>query len=403
LNGGSHLLNVTDGLGCSRDISITVPFPGLVVTSSMSSIAGDCVNGGTIFFFITNPGSVVYQIGYTTDFFNEPTNYSSAYYTPPLSPGDDGFVSISGLTRGDYYIWIKSTGSQCPTRVNSTPESVGGPYQVSFEIGCRDANGDLHLSNIKGAPNTTYNFEIFGNGFSQSGQLTLDPLAQATASGFSTGPYVIWVWQDQTSIAGCNIYSDTLNAPLRALDTVFVKIPLPTSRYEKSYGDFGTASRIVRIQESGLGIYEYRLEILQPFGVDPPSPIIDWSEISNREVRLDNLYSGIYEFSLRDGYGCVKNYQLTIPLDESILIPNIFTPNGDGANDFFEILNLPESGSKLIVSNRWGKEVYSSGNYNPASLWDAEGTPDGVYYYRLSVKGGKTYTGWVEILRGVKP
>jgi len=47
--------------------------------------------------------------------------------------------------------------------------------------------------------------------------------------------------------------------------------------------------------------------------------------------------------------------------------------------------------------------VYSSNDYNLETLWDGGDTPDGVYFYRLQIKGGKTYTGWIEILRGTKP
>ena len=85
-------------------------------------------------------------------------------------------------------------------------------------------------------------------------------------------------------------------------------------------------------------------------------------------------------------------------------MPNIFTPNDDAVNDEFEVLNLPAHGKhKLIVSNRWGNEVYSSKDYRKGNFWNAAGTSDGIYFYRLQVEGGQTFTGWVEILRGNKP
>ena len=93
-----------------------------------------------------------------------------------------------------------------------------------------------------------------------------------------------------------------------------------------------------------------------------------------------------------------------IPLDPSVYVPNFFTPNDDNINDEFEVLNLPVVGThKMIITNRWGNQVFSSNDYRDGNFWDAEETSDGIYYYRLKVEGGETYTGWVEILRGSKP
>jgi gliding motility-associated-like protein len=79
-----------------------------------------------------------------------------------------------------------------------------------------------------------------------------------------------------------------------------------------------------------------------------------------------------------------------------LYVPNIFTPNGDGSNDSFEIRNLPAN-AKLVVTNRWGKQVYTSSNYQ--NDWNGNDAIDGVYFYQLQVDGEK-YTGWVEIMRG---
>jgi gliding motility-associated-like protein len=78
-----------------------------------------------------------------------------------------------------------------------------------------------------------------------------------------------------------------------------------------------------------------------------------------------------------------------------VIIPNVFTPNGDGSNDVFEIRNLP-SNSSVTITNRWGKEVYRSSDYQ--NDWSADSISDGIYYYRIVVDG-EPITGWVEILR----
>ena len=128
---------------------------------------------------------------------------------------------------------------------------------------------------------------------------------------------------------------------------------------------------------------------------------------STATFNIENLLLGDYEIQLSQNQqavngclGIVNSQRIDFSIAEPsggcpVIIPNIFTPNGDGSNDFFEIRNLPAS-STLSITNRWGKEVYSSSDYQ--NNWTAENISDGIYYYRL-VAEGEAMTGWVEILR----
>jgi gliding motility-associated-like protein len=69
-------------------------------------------------------------------------------------------------------------------------------------------------------------------------------------------------------------------------------------------------------------------------------------------------------------------------MDDSLKFPNVFTPNGDGYNDRFEIANLETDhylGRYFMVFNRWGKKIYERSNY--FNEWDGAGVPDGTYYF----------------------
>ncbi|MCB9255802.1 MAG: tandem-95 repeat protein [Chitinophagales bacterium] len=74
-----------------------------------------------------------------------------------------------------------------------------------------------------------------------------------------------------------------------------------------------------------------------------------------------------------------------------IIIPEGFTPNGDGLNDAFIIPNLQVvyPGASLKIFNRWGDEVYNSrGAY--LSDWKGDNfngnqLPDGTYFYILEL------------------
>jgi hypothetical protein len=82
---------------------------------------------------------------------------------------------------------------------------------------------------------------------------------------------------------------------------------------------------------------------------------------------------------------------------QSMLIPNIFTPNGDKQNDYF----APRLGGcqpRLQVFSRWGQKVYESPAY--FNNWDGAGQAAGLYYYLITPPNGSTpIKGWVEIIR----
>jgi gliding motility-associated-like protein len=75
-----------------------------------------------------------------------------------------------------------------------------------------------------------------------------------------------------------------------------------------------------------------------------------------------------------------------LPLDlGELIIPNVFTPNGDGINDELVIRGL-RSESSLLVYDRTSKEVFSSSNYE--QNWDGkdksgEDLPADTYWYIL--------------------
>lgn len=82
------------------------------------------------------------------------------------------------------------------------------------------------------------------------------------------------------------------------------------------------------------------------------------------------------------------------------VVPNVFTPNGDGVNDEFLIDLLPDEFT-LHIYNRWGEEVFAASE--KGQYWKGKnklGLPvtDGVYYYSLTAYD-KDYHGYVHVFR----
>ncbi|MEP7318644.1 MAG: gliding motility-associated C-terminal domain-containing protein, partial [Panacibacter sp.] len=71
-----------------------------------------------------------------------------------------------------------------------------------------------------------------------------------------------------------------------------------------------------------------------------------------------------------------------------IFIPNAFTPNGDGKNDYFKVLPLDNYQLvQLIIYNRWGQLLFKAADKYAA--WDGSYNgfvqPNGAYIYRLEL------------------
>lgn len=92
--------------------------------------------------------------------------------------------------------------------------------------------------------------------------------------------------------------------------------------------------------------------------------------------------------------GCEARRTFTIEVP--VNIPNIITPNGDNLNDLFVVEGIGEM--EVTIFNRWGAKVEDFTNYQ--NNWTAKDAPAGTYYYLVREKtGGKTYKGWVEVVK----
>ena len=110
-----------------------------------------------------------------------------------------------------------------------------------------------------------------------------------------------------------------------------------------------------------------------------------------------------YQLNLTGIGGCSVSDTVFVKVLKSPLIPNAFSPNGDGINDTWRIQYLESyPGASIEVFNRYGQKVFVSTGYDVE--WDGyfNGSllPIGTYYYIINPKNGrKTITGSVTIIR----
>lgn len=111
--------------------------------------------------------------------------------------------------------------------------------------------------------------------------------------------------------------------------------------------------------------------------------------------------SGYYQAHVKSGicsaWTDVKH--LFVHPADSIFIPNVFTPNGDGWNDKFEAWTTMDD-LQIDVLNRYGQNIYQ---VHLGKGWTGDGFPTGIYYwqanYNTCLGERKTLKGYVHLLR----
>ncbi len=124
-------------------------------------------------------------------------------------------------------------------------------------------------------------------------------------------------------------------------------------------------------------------------------------------LSANNVPEGAYKFTftVTDNDEQSHSDEVEIIVTESggfIKVEKIFTPNGDGSNEYWEIENVESiAGCKLEIFTRTGKKVYETTNYQ--NDWDGQYNgnplPKGDYYYIINCSGKTIKNGAFRIVR----
>jgi gliding motility-associated-like protein len=135
-----------------------------------------------------------------------------------------------------------------------------------------------------------------------------------------------------------------------------------------------------------------------PGGV--PIKLVDYANESNKRARwLWNTGAttpqisvgapGYYSVTVNIG-GCQASDTVWVKNDCYMNIPNVFSPNGDGVNDYFfprQFLTSGLSTFKMEIYNRWGQLIFESTNLEGRG-WDGTfngvAQPEGVFVFLIS-------------------
>ena len=131
--------------------------------------------------------------------------------------------------------------------------------------------------------------------------------------------------------------------------------------------------------------------------------------IINNEQDFWHTYqdTGTYsiKYHITNTFGCTDSITGKIIINPiySVFIPNSFTPNNDGDNDYFYPSIIGENGYAMKIYNRWGEIIYNQDN----GTWDGNinnnAAQHGFYSYSILVNDFKNkpfiYTGIVNLIK----
>ena len=338
----------------------------------------------------------------------------------PLGSVTTTFADVA--VGGSYEVVIVAAAEDaCVARrtVDATPPGTTA-LQFTYQLDsatCFEETGSgfVTMSNIvvaEGTPFDAFVIDIATGERVQSRKFPITP-ESFTFAGLPSGQYQILLEQQQN---GCEATLQTkrsetfvidgpsspLTPSIRSYVEVTVNYPYGTIEIDS----IGNLMNGELLKEGAP--YEVRI------AADPNGASTDWVEVVNenpivRPYRYEYLDQpvGTYFVEVRDRFGCVVQRQVEVGYTSELYIPNIFTPNSDGENDTFQILNLEDfgenAGVQLTITNRWGRQIYRAKNYTNAEAWDGGNYSDGVYFYHLILPDNTVHNGWVEIWRGRTP
>ena len=440
LTAGIYVVTVTDANGCIKvkAFTITEPLPILLSINLVDTI---CIGqqatlnaiaaGGTGTYnwlwnnqatsstILVTPTATTSYFVSVTDSNNCPskTDSISVNVFPPLGIAATGtdticegqstvLSSIANGGNGGPYSYLWSNGSDSSS-VNVFP-TVTTTYSVSITDNCTLTPATAVLPVVV---NETPSIDI--SPMTEQGCMPLE-VQFLNNSSYPQGTIFTWLFGDgQTtdSISPLHIYNTdgiyTVSVQAITPDNCVSSFimsnsievyPLPVSSFSISPESISILHPEITISDSSLlsAIWFY------DFGDGKTSAFQNPTHIYQDTGRFTVIQIVESEFGCRD----TSNKEVIVEGAFTVYIPNAFTPNNDGSNDYFFANGYGITELKMQIFNRWGNKVFEtpsvSGRWNGI---DTSGKicPQGVYVYTAKIKDQygiyHTYNGQVTLIR----
>ncbi len=334
---GLYSVIVSDTNACTAMQTVTITEPPLLTLA-------------------TTPTAVL-CFGTATGIINSTPNGGVPNYTFSATDGVNTFNSSTGqfssLIAGTYGVVVtdQNACTATSTAIVTEPVVLANVTDVVPATCYHYSDGSVTVTPSGGTP--AYSFSISSGETNSTG----------TFNGLSAGTYTVTV----TDFNGCSLSNvGTVTEP----DSVTLSVtPTPV---EVKLGN--TLQLSTTTNTTGSVTYDW-------------SPKFGLSCYDCANPVFDGIYSQPYNVIVTTSAGCTgtAQFEVTVIPNYDVFIPNAFTPNGDGVNDFWQIFgNMPAIKQiEVMVFNRIGEKVFESTDINFA--WDGsyqgKHSPPGVYSY----------------------
>jgi len=416
LGAGTYTCTITDGSACTASQIYTITQPAIL--SSASTLNGATCNlGNGSATAIPSGGSGTYTYSWL------PSGGNSAIANN-LNPGNYTCTIIDSLgCTTSVTVSITNTGSKPVASINPgvatsfcqgtsalLTASGGGTYSWS--------NGGLTSAiNINTAG--TYTVYVTNGCGTDSAKVvaTVNPLPvpiiSAGSGTFCAGDSAILLASGGTSYS----WSNGVLLPSQYVTTPGVYTVTATNAC-------GSASTTVNVTSTSIAAHfsqsidtgQYPLPVI--FTDHSTAGATSWiwnfgnlgtSIIQNPSFTFPQAGTYTITETVTNANGCTSTTTSEVVVTDNnswIIVPNIFTPNGDGTNDGFQVLSAGISTFDAQIYDRWGVSIAELTSVN--AIWDGrtisgQEVSNGTYFYIINAVGfdKKVYhlQGFVQLMR----
>ncbi len=392
----------------------TVILPNTNGTGNLNQTIATLPNGAVVTYTVT----VAIPSGFTGSLSNtaavtsptpDPTPGCTACTTTPITaaPSADIVTVKTTQTAGQttftpgenviYTITVTNNGPSNAATVNVKDIAPTGTTIVAWTASV--TTGSVTLPNTSGTGNLDETIATLPNGAVVTYTVTVQTPATFAGTLSNTATVTSTTPDPVPACAACT------TAPLTAITVATA--PVADNDALEGKTDNTLTIPVLNNDKPGTGaspspIDPSTLEIVE----QPKHGTVKISEDGTLTYTPDRGYTGQETFTYRvqDEAGNWSNVA-TVTLNivpNDLDIPNVITPNGDGANDRFVIKGLEKyTQHEIIIFNRWNNMLFRSKNYQ--GDWEGKGLNAGTYYYTLKVQENNgqwhTYNGYIMLMR----
>lgn len=381
----------------------------LIVTSANMQVSANSFDGltDTLYIVYQCAGNTVGHFSNTSssprtlkvDYTGNCTSTQSvSYFGAALIGGDGGAVAFDAAGNASYY----NTGCNAPVPNYNPYWSF--PSKICDTYGMVDLNtlilgntatlgtwsGDIENQNFFNPANKLGTYSITYTVNDPSGCLAItDSTIVFEVERLKTGNDTVIVC-DSINQFGRWIYEDTIAEILVNINNPFLCDTLIYRYYFINKSDFSLAQSEVTLESNEsftfqiLGTNDYSYGFTNTLGEECPSPC--------DKTTVQPIDNTVYSITVVDEQGgCSQVLELNVILNyhSKLDIPNTFTPNGDGENDFFKLYGEDLKTINFKVFSSWGEMVFEGKSLSDAWNGNFKGKPlsSGVYVVQIDALG----------------